>query len=152
MRGEIAVVDNAHKKIDTPKQDVSAFCRATANRRSIVMIKIFLLGLLLASSLPSSYGQTPYGWGYIRVDNDGAFIISSKCYSESGDGVTKWKKTPAGGFRSCHGFYMRIDVQGSGGTRKMYFKRPYHCVPSQRMYVRIWGTTGSEHTDVTCEY
>ena len=96
------------------------------------MTKMFLLGLLLVN--PSLFAGDDYtaDWGYIRVDNEGAFVVSSKCYSRSGGGKGSWKRTHAGGFRSCRGAYMRIDVYG--GTQRLYFKRSELC-PSKRDYM-----------------
>ena len=115
------------------------------------MTKMFLLGLLLVSPTLFAHEGDTADWGYIRIDNEGGFIISSKCYDRfGGGGKSSWKRTYAGGFRSCHGAYMRVDVQG-GGTQRLYFKRSFHCGPSQAMHVKMWGELGAEHTSVSCK-
>ena len=102
------------------------------------MVKSFLLGLLLVSFSALSEASSS---GYIRIENRAGYVIATNCWDENYNNGAGWKRTSIGGFRSCHGAYMRIDIIGQAGSNKYYYwRRQYNCTQAdRRLYLTIRG-------------
>ena len=120
---------------------------------SIIWFGVFFTSTVLAhGEEPPEFDEQDRNWeedywGYIRVDNDGAFVISSKCYSDERKN-SSWKRTYNGGFRSCHGDYIRVDIL-EGGT--YYFRRSRYKCGEKGLYIKIYGLTRNVSRKVECK-
>ena len=114
----------------------------------IYLFSVLSVILLTAGMAVSHDEDNTDNWGYIRVDNHGAFALATKCYDSEGNGGT-WRTTYSGHFRSCHGAYVRIDIKGGGGTQRIWRKH-FHCGTSG-MYVNVEGTVNTVSTGVSCD-
>ncbi len=84
-------------------------------------------------------------WGYIRIDNRAGFGLSTKCYTKDGKGSSRWKKANSGGFRSCHGAYMRVDTVVN--TYRFWRSQ---C-GDKGLYVKITGSLFNIYHNLKCE-
>ena len=113
------------------------------------MVKSFLLGLLLVSFSALSEASSS---GYIRIENRAGFVISTNCWDENYNNGAGWKRISTGGFRSCHGAYMRVDIIGQVDNSKLYYwRRQFNCTQAdRRLYLTIRGAIGTSKITGEC--
>ena len=96
-----------------------------------ILMHFFLCLILMSPFYPTGRvwghkGDNTITYGYIRVDNNGLYTISTRCYNKDGNSTSSWKRTPYNQFRSCHGAYMRIDLMGSSHVYRIW-RHDFNC-------------------------
>ncbi len=121
--------------------------------RLLIHFTVIFISYSLVSTIALGHnGENTADWGYIRFDNRAAFTVATKCYNKYGRGGT-WKRTNGGGgFRSCHGAYMRVDPIGFGTNYPAYFSRSRLC-KDKRLYITYRGfiTDNDINTEIECK-
>ncbi len=108
-----------------------------------------ICGLISTIALGHNNSDT---WGYMRVDNDGAYVIATRCYDIYGNDVNSWQRTPIGGFRSCHGAYIRVDFLFLDAHKTQRFWRSDYDCGNKGLYVTLKGTIDFfTKVEVRCE-